>query len=132
MFFLAFYNKVKRTSNINKKYPEKKWASRWCHLKLHRFWEGSCDGNTKARPWKLYELAIGVKIFGHTVQDTTLCTSLKSQTIWNGAKPFKVIDPRNEFFLVQFSTITGNLYALVDGPWTILGPSHGIIIFKHH
>jgi len=65
----------------------------------------------KARPRKPYELAIVVRILGHTVRDTTLCTRLKSKTIWNRAKPFKVIDPRNEFFLAQFSTITGYLYA---------------------
>ena len=54
----------------------------------------------KARPRKPYELAIVVRILGHTVRDTTLCTRLKSKTIWNRAKPFKVIDPRKEFFLV--------------------------------
>ncbi|KAJ6673559.1 hypothetical protein OIU85_012555 [Salix viminalis] len=49
-------------------------------------------------------------------------TGLKTKTIWNGAKPFKVIDPENEFFLVQFSTMNDYLHVLVDGPWTILGP----------
>uniref|UniRef100_A0A6N2M469 DUF4283 domain-containing protein n=1 Tax=Salix viminalis TaxID=40686 RepID=A0A6N2M469_SALVM len=46
----------------------------------------------------------------------------ETKTIWNGAKPFKVIDPENEFFLVQFSTMNDYLHVLVDGPWTILGP----------
>ncbi|KAJ6355466.1 hypothetical protein OIU77_005956 [Salix suchowensis] len=71
--------------------------------------------------YKQKELAIAAKVLGHILKHDQ-CTGLKTKTIWNGAKPFKVIDPENEFFLVQFSTMNDYLHVLVDGPWTILGP----------
>ncbi|KAJ8772224.1 hypothetical protein K2173_027401 [Erythroxylum novogranatense] len=73
----------------------------------------------KLRLQKPWDQSAILKVLGRSVGYRTLCARLKM--LWKDAKPFRLIDLENDFFLVQFSSMTDYLRALTDGPWTILG-----------
>ncbi|KAJ4838710.1 hypothetical protein Tsubulata_003151 [Turnera subulata] len=52
-----------------------------------------------------------------------LSTTFKSKLRkpWDNAKPFRLIDLENDFFIVRFKDKTDALQALLGGPWAVFG-----------
>ena len=69
-----------------------------------------------AHPW---EHSIVVKILGWNLGYRVLLTRLKS--IWSATKGFTVVDLVQDYYLVQFSNERDVEYALMEGPWTVMG-----------
>ncbi|KAH9685608.1 DUF4283 domain-containing protein [Citrus sinensis] len=68
------------------------------------------------KPWRT---AVVIKLLGRTIGYKVLCNRLES--LWSGSQGFTVIDLENDFFLVKFKTEDDAQYALMQGPWSILG-----------
>ena len=68
------------------------------------------------KPWKV---TVVIKLLERSIGYKVLCNRLDS--LWSKTQRFTMIDLKNDFFLVKFKTKDDAYYALIQGPWTILG-----------
>lgn len=68
------------------------------------------------KPW---QNAVVVKLLGRHIGYQALCNRLES--MWNVASGFNIIDLENDYYLVCFKNAGDAYYALINGPWTIMG-----------